>query len=475
MADNLTTTATVSTVPVATVIATDDAGAGGHVQRVKLSLSADGSAAPITADADGLLVNLGTNNDVTVTGTVTATLVAGGDVDVLTVPAPLSTTGGGTEATALRVTIATDSTGVLSVDDNGGVLTVDGTVTAAAQPGVDIGDVTVNNAAGAAAVNIQDGGNAITVDGTVTVGSITAGDNNIGNVDVVTMPIVAVTQSGTWDEVGINDSGNAITVDWAGTAPPIGAGVEATALRVTLATDSTGLVSIDDGGGTLTVDAPVGTPAFVRLSDGAAAITTLAVSLATVPSHAVTIDAGAVTSLALIDDPVFADEAAFTVTSSKVMASGNLAVSSSAAPDSTGAGTAVIGIANRNRVPFVIGGDPGVITVKHTTITTAVADAAIVTIATANKIVVTRISVTLDNASTVFPTLLIGFGTATTPTTTGVLVAHGGVPAGGGITVGDGSGILGVGADNEDLRVTTTGNATGNGLQIVVTYYLIVA
>lgn len=32
------------------------------------------------------------------------------------------------------------------------------------QPGVDIGDVTVNNGAGAAAVNIQDGGNSITVD-----------------------------------------------------------------------------------------------------------------------------------------------------------------------------------------------------------------------------------------------------------------------------------------------------------------------
>jgi hypothetical protein len=32
------------------------------------------------------------------------------------------------------------------------------------QPGVDIGDVTVNNAAGASAVNIQDGGNSITVD-----------------------------------------------------------------------------------------------------------------------------------------------------------------------------------------------------------------------------------------------------------------------------------------------------------------------
>ena len=56
-------------------------------------------------------------------------LVAGtaniGDVDVLTVPAPLSTTGGGTEAAALRVTLASDSTGLVSVDDNAGSLTAD--------------------------------------------------------------------------------------------------------------------------------------------------------------------------------------------------------------------------------------------------------------------------------------------------------------------------------------------------------------
>lgn len=52
-----------------------------------------------------------------------------GDVDVLSVPAPLSTAGGGTEATALRVTIANDSTGLVSVDDNGGSLTVDGPLT----------------------------------------------------------------------------------------------------------------------------------------------------------------------------------------------------------------------------------------------------------------------------------------------------------------------------------------------------------
>ena len=38
-------------------------------------------------------------------------------------------TGGGGESGALRVTIANDSTGVISIDDNGGAITVDGTVT----------------------------------------------------------------------------------------------------------------------------------------------------------------------------------------------------------------------------------------------------------------------------------------------------------------------------------------------------------
>ena len=49
----------------------------------------------------------------------------GTDTTVIAVPAPLSTTGTGTEATAQRVTIATDSTGLLSVDDNGASLSVD--------------------------------------------------------------------------------------------------------------------------------------------------------------------------------------------------------------------------------------------------------------------------------------------------------------------------------------------------------------
>ena len=130
-------------------------------------------------------------------------------------------------------------------------------------------------------------------------------------------------------------------------------------------------------------------------------------------------------------------------------------------------------LANRAGVPWVIGGHPNVVTIKHTTITTAVTDVAIITVAAGLKIVVTAFTITLDNASTVFPTVLMGFGTANTPTTTGVIAAHGGVPAGGGFSRGDGSGIIGIGADDADLRITTTGNATGNGLQVVVTYYTI--
>jgi len=116
--------------------------------------------------------------------------------------------GGGAEATVLRVTVANDSTGLLSVDDNGASLTVDGTFWQATQPvsaaalplptgaatsALQLPDghnVTVDNAAGAAAVNVQDGGNVLTVDGQIGVG------NGAG--------VLAV---------NVQDGGNSLTVD----------------------------------------------------------------------------------------------------------------------------------------------------------------------------------------------------------------------------------------------------------------------
>lgn len=150
------------------VIATDD-NAGVHHQYVKVEWGGDGTFTPVTADnalpvqpgtGASWTVDLGENNDVTLAtlpdtaagdlaamvvdlaaievllGTIdgdTSTL-AGIDFATGTDVASLAVVGGGVEATALRVTLANDSTGVVTVDDGGGSLTVDGTFWQATQP-----------------------------------------------------------------------------------------------------------------------------------------------------------------------------------------------------------------------------------------------------------------------------------------------------------------------------------------------------
>lgn len=75
-----------------------------------------------------------------------------------------------------------------------------------------------------------------------------------------------------------------LPVDGSGVTQP----VSGTFWQATQPVSIASSVPVTDNAGSLTVDAPVATPVFVRLSDGASAITTLPVSLASVPSHAVT-------------------------------------------------------------------------------------------------------------------------------------------------------------------------------------------
>lgn len=90
------------------------------------------------------------------------------------------------------------------------------------QPGVDIGDVTINNASGAGAVNIQDGGNSITVDGTVTANQgtantvangwpikVTDGTNTMPTGDVASRAIFHKVTDGT-DTMGVNTDGSIV-------------------------------------------------------------------------------------------------------------------------------------------------------------------------------------------------------------------------------------------------------------------------
>ena len=163
--------------------------------------------------------------------------------------------GGGVESGALRVTIASDSTGVLSVDDNGSTLSVDGTVTAnlgatdtaalaAVETAVELLDDTVytdgtgtpSKAIGVAGtdgtnpqiistntsghVNIADGGNVITVDGTVAVTGVATAANQttlIGHVDGVEGLLTTI--DGDTGTIAGAVSGTEMQVDVVGALP----------------------------------------------------------------------------------------------------------------------------------------------------------------------------------------------------------------------------------------------------------------
>ena len=115
--------------------------------------------------ADNITLNSGSGGSVLATDEVGTdhyqrVKLADGTADSSTVIAA----GGGAEANALRVTIASDSTGVVSVDDGGGSITIDGTVG--------------GNAADSAAVSgapVLNGGYAVATDGTDPT-SVSEGD-----------------------------------------------------------------------------------------------------------------------------------------------------------------------------------------------------------------------------------------------------------------------------------------------------------
>lgn len=401
---------------------------------------------------------------------------------------------------------------------------------------------------------------------------------------------VAVTQSGTWDEVGINDSGNNISIDWGGTVPPIGAGLEATALRVTVATDSTGVLSVDDNGSALTVDASdldirdltsasdsvsvlqatasnlnaqvVGNiasgvtdsdnpvkiggkynltlPTFtdgqrgdlqitsrgslrthIVSSDGITAISGLpdntddvAVITSTTAMKVINrntvfdgtawdrmrgdstdgvlvnlgtnndvVDSAAEASLGVMDDwdngasdgaSVSGDVAHDSPDAGEPVKVGMKAVALKANPTEVAANDRTNWIADVSGVPFVLGGHPNILTqsLQVTDADGAQTDAAIITAGANVAVVVTKVSVMADNANTADVSVRIGFGTVNTPAADAaqMLLFHPGIAPGSGVVEGNGSGILGIGASGEDVRVTCE-DAVGGSINIIVTYF----
>lgn len=179
-------------------IATDDV-AGIKYQYVKLTDGTADSAEPIPGStANGLLVNLGANNDVVVSNIVDVT------GSIVAVGSSVLPTGAATAALQLP----------------------------------DGHNVTIDNAAGAAAVNIQDGGNSITVDGSLTtVATVT----NLAQMAGAAIAMGTGVRSAGTQRVTIATD-DVVPVTNAALAV-VGNGAAATAQRVTMASDSTGILA----------------------------------------------------------------------------------------------------------------------------------------------------------------------------------------------------------------------------------------
>lgn len=360
-----------------------------HRERVQITGTAAGDIAPVSA-TDGVLVNLGANNDVTVSGVSTAanqsTII--GHVDGI--ETLLTTIAGAVSGTEMQVDVLT------------------------------LPNVTIGAAIPAGTNNIGD------VD-VLTLPSIPAGTNNIGDVDVLTVPA---------DPFGAN-------ADAAATAGSTGS-IQAKLRLITSQLDAiqTAVQTIDNSiaGSETQVDV-ITQPARSSSTDSIAALGNIA--------HG-SVDSG---------NPV------------KI---GLKAIAHGTNPTAVAAADRTDWYANRAGVPFVIGGHPNVQTFRLRW-TTAQTDAALITVSAGTKIVLTAIHCTMDQATSAATAVRVGFGTANTPSnnaTSGVVLDHDGIAPGSGVSHGNGAGILAVGADNEDLRITAEAATGGSGI-IYGSYYTI--
>ena len=170
------------------------------------------------------------------------------------------------DATVPSQQLAVGADGSINVTDNGGSLTVDAVnldirdlvfatdkVDVSGSTGIELGattlaaleSITVQNGAGAAAVNIQDGGNSITIDGSVSVSNLPATvDTNYGTVGASTLRSAAQIGNAT----GAANFNNGAT------------GAQTLRVAANLAVAGTDVangnpVPVSDAGGSLTVDA----------------------------------------------------------------------------------------------------------------------------------------------------------------------------------------------------------------------------
>lgn len=199
--------------------------------------------------------------------------------------------------------------------------------------------------------------------------------------------------------------------------------------------------------------------------------------------------AGAATSLAVIDDwdnaasdgaSVSGDVAHDGADAGEPVKIGAKAIAHGTNPTAVAAGDRTNLYANIAGIPWVIGGHPNVVTAEYSWTGATTDDNILPAISAGTIYVVTMIDVTISKATTVNVAVRIGFGASAVPTAgaanadavAGVLVSHAGIAPGSGIVKGSGAGVIGIGGDGAELRITAGATTSGEG-RVVVTYYTI--
>ncbi len=137
-------------------------------------------------------------------------------------------------------------------------------------------------------------------------------------------------------------------------------------------------------------------------------------------------------------------------------------------------------LCNRHGIPYFLGGHPNLKNATYYTTAAGTNDNVLPALGTGNKYVVTGISVICSAANTVSPSVILGFGTSVIPTlgATGVdavdkiIVRHGGIQAGSGFVLGFNGSIVGIGDDDQELRITNT-VPTGGDISVSIQYFTI--
>lgn len=162
---------------------------------------------------------------------------------------------------------------------------------------------------------------------------------------------------------------------------------------------------------------------------------------------------------------------------SNPMLQGCLAVAHGSNPSEVTANTLARCLANRAGIQFTIAGHPNIISTEWTFSVAPALDTALITVSAGTKIVPTLVQVTTGNDMSSLVAVRIGCGAVALPTestagVTGILASSGGLPPGRDLTSGNGSGMVGVCADGEDVRIQTS-TISGGKLRVVIKHYTV--